>query len=243
MQNGLHSKLQAERATLSSLANFKEFANKFILILNENANKDSDPYNKLFSFFQSKESIKQALDQLLFQLTLYKVCFGHVGDILNKFIVAYKDIPRVPDEVKTPDEIRRKKLKKKELGQYFQKLTMDCYEKSKKCYQYSQDSELTPFVPFLLSSLWSANYCDNSKLSLKIALTDITWTDIPVSSREVLLWYDQICGAIENLGASGKYMCNKWYKYWQFDCYKFSAFQQILEYECEHIRGVLLKLS
>ena len=43
----LHGKLQVERAALSSLPHFKEFEHKFILILTENENKDSDPYNKL----------------------------------------------------------------------------------------------------------------------------------------------------------------------------------------------------
>ena len=238
----MYIQLQGQRGALSSLGNFEEYKNKFVLILRENENKDYDPYNKLFSFFQSKKSINQALDQLLFQLTLFKVCMNHVGGVVNQFIVAYKDIPRVPDEAKTAEEIKKKKDKKVELGKYFQKLSMDCYEKSKKCYQYSQDSELSPFIPFLLSSLWSANYCDNRKLNLKISLTDIKWTDVPVSNREVLLWYDQICGSIEIL-AHGKYMCNKWYKYWQFDCYKFSAYSQILEYKCQHIRGVLSKLS
>lgn len=242
IQNELYHKLQVQRAALSSLGNFEQYKNKFFLILRENENKDVDPYNKLFSFFQSTESIIQALDQLLFHLTLFKVCMNDVSNVVNQFVVAYKDIPRVPDEVKTPEEIRKKKQKKSELGKYFQKLTMDCYEKSKKCHQYSQDSELTPFVPFLLSSLWSANYCENEQLNLKIALTDIEWTNVPVSNREVLLWYDQICGSIEIL-ATGKFMCNKWYKYWQFDSYKFSGYEQILQYKCQHIRGVLSKLS
>ena len=82
------------------------------------------------------------------------------------------------------------------------KVTIDSHEKTQKFYQYTQDSELTPVLPFLLSSLRSGNYCDNAEINLKISLTNIKWTNIPVGYRDALLCHDQICDTIGILGAA-----------------------------------------
>ena len=239
IQNELEATLQGEQAALKILPNFTESTKQFTLILNPQEMQQVDPFHQLFSVFECKKSMITHLHSLLYHLTVFKVCFEKVSDTVNKFNLKYKNVPRVPDANKSQTQ----KQKTQELKNLFFSLTMDLYEKCKNCYAFVEKSTLVDFIPFLLRSLWSSDYAVNPVLNIKVKLTDIEWCNIPVSSREVLCWHDQIMGHIEVLGCSGKYTCPMWFKYWQFDGYTYDVLSQILTYECNYVEKALSSIQ
>ena len=93
----------------------------------------------------------------------------------------------------------------------------------------------------LLRCIWSNSYGNNPSIDLSIKFTDITIMHVPVTSYEIINWFDQIVTLLGRMFGH-KYGVQHWYKYWLLDLFMCHLYQQIITYMINHINKHVIKL-
>lgn len=174
---------------------------------------------------QSENDISSQLSSLVQHLRIARAAFNKVVPIIAEYIIR-----------NSPSLTGGAQLQDAQCKQF----TMVVYNCCKGTYRYFVKSQFVPYIPFLLNSIFSADYTKNPKLTIDFILTDIKWTNIPVSNFEILLWWDMVVGFIDRLGMM-KYTLDLWYKYWILSTVQIDGLSKILTFMIDHIEDILSK--
>ena len=179
-------------------------------------------WHSIYTSMVNKNSVINNLKLLLRHLTFFKVGLESILPQIIHFLVFHAN--------------RKEKLGK----QAYVDLTMWIHDHIKKTCSFLMNSDFVQFIPFWLKSCFANDCTKNPTLDINFDKCKIKWTDIPVSSHEVITWYDNIIALLDHL-AVFKYSCCLWYKYWILRGFEIEAYIQILDYVCIHVQSVVTK--
>ena len=233
-QNVMGNELKQLIHNVKNRPNYVNECHTFTLIVPAKKSKQDHAFNELFSMLISDGTISRNLKEVLKILVFLQVGLNSLINPLLNFLIDYS----YSNHDISPSEARKYLIS----DDTYLSLTMLIYEKVKKLNRFVKTSSITNYVPFFLRCLWSADYTKNSKFKYKCDFADIEWSNIPMSSEEVLNIYFAAVAMVDQLGQS-KFTLIQWFKMWIILLFHISGLVQGLNYIIEHVEHAIGELN